>query len=114
MNLLRNIVIFTLLLLVVSACESKSRRGYVPSSSTSYKYTAPTPKTPTTEPSVGTTENNDYSEDKKFYSEYAERKKTSELEEEYYDVFGDDFLDHVDDEEYEAAEDYDYDEEEDE
>lgn len=41
---------------------------------------------------------------------YAERKKTDELEEEYYDVFGKDYLYHIDDEEYEAGEDeYDYD-----
>ena len=43
-------------------------------------------------------------------NEYAEKKTTNELEEEYYDVFGDDFLYNVDDEEYEAAEAYeDYD-----
>ena len=40
---------------------------------------------------------------------YAEKKKTSELDEEYYDVFGNDFLDHIDDEEYEEAEEYDLD-----
>ena len=41
---------------------------------------------------------------------YAERKKTDELEEEYYDVFGDNYLYLIDDEEYEAGEqEYDYD-----
>lgn len=41
-------------------------------------------------------------------SQYAERKHTSELEEEYYDVFGKDFLDNIDDEEYDDAEEFDY------
>lgn len=41
---------------------------------------------------------------------YAERKKTDELEEEYYDAFGDNYLYDIDDEEYEAGEqEYDYD-----
>ncbi len=39
---------------------------------------------------------------------YAERKTADELEVEYHDVFGDSFLDHIDDEEYDAAEEYDY------
>lgn len=44
----------------------------------------------------------------KHESQYAERKHTSELEEEYYDVFGKDFLDNIDDEEYDDAEEFDY------
>ena len=44
----------------------------------------------------------------KYESQYAERKHTSELEEEYYDVFGKDFLDNIDDEEYDDAEEFDY------
>lgn len=41
-------------------------------------------------------------------SQYAERKHTSELEEEYYDVYDRDFLDNIDDEEYDDAEEFDY------
>ena len=37
---------------------------------------------------------------------YAEQKTADELEVEYHDVFGDSFLDHIDDEEYDAAEEY--------
>ena len=40
--------------------------------------------------------------------DYAEKKTSNELEEEYYDVFGDKYLDNIDDEEYDAAEEYDY------
>ena len=36
--------------------------------------------------------------------DYAEKKTTDELEDEYYNVFGEDAFDHIDDEEYDAAE----------
>ncbi len=45
---------------------------------------------------------------RKHESKYAERKHTSELEEEYYDVYDRDFLDNIDDEEYDDAEEFDY------
>lgn len=35
--------------------------------------------------------------------DYAEKKTTDELEDEYYNVFGEDAFDHIDDEEYDAA-----------
>jgi hypothetical protein len=42
--------------------------------------------------------------------DYAEKKTTDELEDEYYNVYGNDIFDHMDEEEYEAAEYYDPDE----
>lgn len=94
MKYIKAILLSLFFLLSVTACNSSS----TPKRSTENA----APYQPTTE-----SKNHGYTDyEPTNPNEYAEKKTTSELEEEYYEVFGDKFLDHIDDEEYEAAEVY--------
>ena len=122
MSTIKKIALLLLLILVITACKEDKKVYNMPeinptrerqeyNSYDTIRNTLSPDTTRQLNADIGTVSTSSrYESERPNRHGYAERKKTDELEEEYYDAFGNNYLYDIDDEEYEAGEqEYDYD-----